>query len=342
MVRVLVTGASGFIGSKLTERLVAQGDDVTCLVRAASRLDRLRPLGVSLATADVRDPAALAGAVKRFDVVYHLAGLAAAFRPEELMAVNAGGFRNVARACANCQTPPVLISVSSLAAAGPSPADRPRVESDPPAPVSYYGRAKRAAELIAEEYADRVPITIVRPPIVFGEGDLQMLDVFRSIFRFGVHVALGVAQSRFSLIHVGDLVGALILCAQRGTRLGPRFAADGSAGLPRGYYFATGDEQPTFAELGLLIGRCLGRQRVRVLNASQRALLWSAAALAELTGRVRGKPYIFNFDKAREARAGNWTCSPQTIHDELGFRAGAPLIDRLAETADWYRQQNLL
>ena len=94
-----------------------------------------------------------------------------------------------------------------------------------------------------------MPITIVRPPIVFGEGDLQMRDVFRSIFRYGMHVAFGVADSRYSLIHVDDLVDALILCGQRGQRL-ERHSRDAPAQSPRGYYFVAGDEQPTFAELG--------------------------------------------------------------------------------------------
>jgi nucleoside-diphosphate-sugar epimerase len=204
MAKALVTGATGFIGSKLTERLLADGNDVTCLVRDPARAQALRALGVRLALGDVRDPDAMLAAVDGADVVYHLAGMVRAFRSDEMMETNARAFRNVADACAQCTTPPRLIFVSSLAAAGPSPAGRPRVESDPPAPVSNYGRTKRAAELIAEEYAARIPITIVRPPIVFGEGDQNMLAVFRSIFRLGIHLALGVAYSRYSLIHVSD------------------------------------------------------------------------------------------------------------------------------------------
>ena len=145
MVRVLVTGATGFIGSNLTAHLVERGDEVTCLVGGSSRREPLERLGVRFAVGDVRDAAAVRAAVRGADVVYHLAGIITAFRPAEMMEVNAEAFRNVAAGCADCETPPTLVAVSSLAAVGPSPPDRARTESDPPAPVSHYGRAKRPA-----------------------------------------------------------------------------------------------------------------------------------------------------------------------------------------------------
>ncbi len=347
MAKVLVTGATGFIGSNLTRRLVEQGDDVTCLVRNSSKTESLEALGVRFVHGDVRDRASVSAAVSRSEVVYHLAGLAAAFRTDDLMQVNATALRNVVESCAACPTPPTLISVSSLAAAGPSAAEQPRTEADPARPVSRYGRAKRAGELVAEEYADRVPITILRPPIVFGEGDLQMRNIFRTIDRFGVHIAFGVANRRYSLIHVDDLVDALVMSAARGARLCNRNASHGSASndnatpCARGYYFAACEEQPTFAELGRLIGHSLGRARTRVMRTGP-ILLWHAAAMAEVVARLRRRPYIFNFDKAREAWAGHWICSTSAIQNELGFKPRASLAERLAQTSEWYRRQNLL
>ncbi len=338
MARVLVTGANGFIGSHLARRLVADGDDVTCLVRRTSNLESLEPLGVRLVRGDVREADSLPAAVEHAEIVYHLAGLVTAFRADELMAVNAQGLGNVVRACAQRESPPILVSVSSLAAAGPSRGEQARTEQDHPEPVSHYGRAKRAGELIAQEYAGRMPITIVRPPIVFGEGDQLMRDLFRSIYRFGLHMALGVAHERYSLIHVADVVDALVRCAGRGSRLVP--PSNGCAASAQGYYFVAADEQPTFAELGNLIGIGLRRAKVRVVASSGHVLLWSAAAVGEVWGRLRGQPYIFNFDKVREARAGSWICSSQAIRGQLGFAPGAPLIDRLRQTSDWYLSQN--
>ncbi len=92
----------------------------------------------------------------------------------------------------------------------------------------------------------------------------------------------------------------------------------------------------------MLIGQSLGRSSVRILRTSGPSLLWPAAALAEGVARLRGEPYIFNFDKAREARAGDWVCSTQIIRRDLGFAPQAPVLDRLRQTADWYRRQNWL
>jgi nucleoside-diphosphate-sugar epimerase len=252
----------------------------------------------------------------------------------------------VAAACAARESPPTLVLVSSLAAAGPSSVDRPRVELDPPAPVSNYGRTKRAAETIAEEYAGRVPITIVRPPIVYGEGDRNMLSVYRPIHRLGVHVAFGVAHSRYSFIHVSDLAEALELCARRGRRLAPTTAQrnrnGAAAGNTQGYYFVAGEEQPTYGELGKLIGKALGRARVWVLRSPGPIMLYAVACGAEAIARLRCEPHILNFDKAREARAGSWTCSAAVIRAELGFAPRAPLVERLRQTADWYLRQKLL
>jgi nucleoside-diphosphate-sugar epimerase len=173
-----------------------------------------------------------------------------------------------------------------------------------------------------------------------------MLSVFRPVFRLGVHLAFFVAYSRYSLIHVSDLVDSLILCAQSGARLEPpgdrSVASAAAAGPPSGYYFVAGDEQPTFAELGTLIGIALGRARVIICRSPSTMMLWPSAAVAEVLARLRGQPFIFNFDKAREVQAGSWTCSAQAVRTQVGFVPSAPLIERLRQTANWYRQQNLL
>jgi len=338
MVKVLVTGATGFIGSHLAAALCQRGDEVTCLVRRTSRLDRLSPLGVRLVYGDVTEPDSLPEAVAGNQIVYHVAGCTKAFRKGRLFEVNEQGTANVARACAERTEPPVLVAVSSLAAAGPAPDGQPRTEADPAAPVSNYGRSKLAGERAAAQFADRLPITIVRPPIVFGEADRDSFAMFQAIARFRIHLVPTFRRHRYSLIHAADLAELLILAAQRGTRL----SSDPAGGpSPRGHYFAACEAHPTYAELGRMIAAALGHRRVLVLPAGPLAVR-TVATLSEAWSRVIRRPNILNFDKVREIRAGSWVCSAQAATDELGFSPATPLAERLRQTAQWYRQEGWL
>jgi len=333
MAKVLVTGANGFIGSHLANSLLALGHEVTCLVRKTSRIDLIASLPVRLVHGDVTDRDSLAVPIAGSDVVYHMAGCTRALRVAEFFRINEEGARNVAGVCAEQASPPVLVHVSSLAAAGPAVGSQLRTEADEPAPVSNYGRSKLAGERAIEPFAEQIPITIVRPPIVLGAASRELVPLLRPIARCGVHVVTGLGRQRVSLIHIDDLISLLILAAERGERI----RCDSATGR----YFAACEEHPTYAELGQMIGRALGRERVMVLPSPPR-MVWVVATVNEAISRIRRRPAVLNFDKAREARAGSWICSPQAAADELGFAVAAPLAERLQQTAEWYRQEGWL
>ncbi len=337
MAAVLITGANGFIGTHLAEMLARRGDEVTCLVRTTSRTERLDRLAVEKVHGDVTDVASVRGPMAGKQFVYHLAGCIRTLRTRQFYAVNEGGWSNVARLCAEQDRPPVLVLVSSLAAAGPSDDGQPIREDHPPAPVSHYGRSKLAAEQAVAAYADRVPITIVRPGGVFGEADRGCLEIFRMIARFGLHLAprtLGV-----SMIHVADLARLIVLAAARGQRIASPDAT--GADPSQGCYFAACDEYPMYDDLGLMMGDALGRRRTRVIRVTARTTRL-IAAVNELVGQVLRRPLVFNFDKAREATAGCWFCSPQKAMEDLGFSPAATLAERLHQTANWYRAEGWL
>ncbi len=335
MAKVLVTGASGFIGTHQVAALAARGDEVTCLVRKTSKVDHLQALGARLVFGDVTSPDSLPAAVAGQQVVYHLAGCTLVLKNRQFYEVNHRGAAHIAKACAGQETPPVLIHVSSLAAAGPVIEGRPRVESDPPAPVSHYGRSKRSGEHAAESFAHRVPITIVRPPIVLGEGDRLGLPLFRSVIRFGVHLAPGLRPRRFSLIHADDLVHLLILAAERGKRLPPLGQQGDSAA--QGYYFAACEQDPTYADLGRLVAESVGR-RVLVIPTAM-PVVRMVAAVGEAISQISRQPLLMNLDKVREIAAGSWLCSAQAAKEQLGFEVAAPLVERLRQTAEWYKRE---
>jgi nucleoside-diphosphate-sugar epimerase len=339
MAHALITGAAGFIGSSLARELVSRGSQVACLVRNSSRLQRLVDVRPSLAYGDVTDQQSLREPMAGAAVVYHLAGLISPLRAAEFYRVNEQGVRNLLEVAASQPQPPVVVLVSSLAAAGPAPWGRRRSDDDPICPVSHYGRSKRAGELAAEEFAGRLPITIIRPGIVFGEGDMLSFPIFRAIARTRIHFVPGYLPNRYSMMHIADMVEVLIRAAQRGKRLTPEACAGGSPAKP-GYYFAACDEHPTYFEFGRLIARAMGIRALAMPWAT--AVVWMVAAMNELHGRIRRRPVKLGLDKAREATAGSWACSCQTMIDDLDFRSPLPLEERLRQTVAWYRKQGWL
>jgi nucleoside-diphosphate-sugar epimerase len=332
MARVLVTGASGFIGLQLVEALLNRGDDVRCLVRSTSQVEPLVKHGVQLAHGDVTDRETLPGAVANVDVVYHLAGLTAANRLADYCRVNECGVQNIVQACAARTTPPTFVLVSSLAAAGPVVVrDRPRVETDPPQPVSRYGQSKRAGELAADARAGDVPITIVRPPIVLGPGDRTGAAMFRNVRRFRSFVVTGLGR-RLSVVYVADLAAALIAAADRGERLSGVAANPG-----RGYYFVAAAERPTFGELARLVARSVNRPYAWPIPLPLPAL-WIVGGIGETIGHLTGRARYVNLDRLREVAAGDWICSSEKAQRDLQFIPGAPLEERIEQTTQWYKQ----
>src|SRR5262249_34943376 len=146
---------------------------------------------------------------------------------------------------------------SSIAAGGPVERGAVRVESDIPAPVSLYGRTKLAGERAAAAYADRIPLSIVRPGIVFGPGCHDQLAIFQGIRTSRCHAIVGWRTPLLSMIYVDDLVDLLLAVADRGERVpassGNRLAAG------TGVYFASGSEFITYADWGGMVKPMLRR-----------------------------------------------------------------------------------
>ena len=329
--RWLLTGATGFIGLNLAERLVARGDVVRALVREPSRAGELSRLGVELVAGDVSRPETLPPAVGGVDAVVHLAGLVKAVTREELFEVNAGGTRALARAVA-AEGRARFVLVSSLAAAGPSRPSRPRTEDDPARPVSQYGESKLAAEAALREAASALEATVVRPPLVYGPRDKEMLPALFRMARTGVVVKAGLGEKRYSVIHVHDLCELVVLAAERGRRL----EREGSAGI----YFADSGVAHTWEELARAALDSLGRRGV-VLPVPE-AVSWLVAGASSVAARVTGRAAILSLDKMMEIREAAWTCSGERARRELGFSPRLGLGDGMRNSAEWFRARGLV
>lgn len=338
MKQALVTGASGFIGCHLVNRLVESGVTTRCLVRGSSRTKHIHA-DASQVVGSLDQPESLGSAVAGCDVVFHLAGLTKSLRKDALWEVNETGTRHLAEACRSVSEPPTLIVVSSLAAAGPNVNDeelRPRREDDPPVPVSHYGKSKLAGERAAREFARDMPISIVRPPIVLGPLDKDGLEMFKPIARLGLHVIPGNPSAPYSVIDARDLADALIAVARRGHRCESEDIANAA-----GTYFAADASTVTYGDLGRMIGHAVGRSKIRCVRVPL-PVVRGAAGFNEWVGRFRRQPHILNWDKAREASQPGWACDVAKIETECGFRVETPLQTRLNETAQWYRDQGWL
>ncbi|HEU5304939.1 MAG TPA: NAD(P)-dependent oxidoreductase, partial [Gemmatimonadales bacterium] len=174
--KALVTGATGFVGSHLAETLCQRGYEVTALARSPVKAAALANQGVRVVRGDLHDTAALDRAVEGQDVVYHVAGVVAARDEAEFLRGNREGTRNIVAAAERGQRPRFVL-VSSLAAAGPAPRGAPLTGGEAPRPVTAYGRSKLAAEQTVA--ASSLRWSIVRPPIVYGPRDREILKVFR-------------------------------------------------------------------------------------------------------------------------------------------------------------------
>jgi nucleoside-diphosphate-sugar epimerase len=316
--KTLVTGATGFVGSHLTEALRRRGDDVTALARSPGKAAALSPLGVRVIAGDLHDRAALQQAVEGQDVIYHVAGVVAARSEADFMAANRDGTRNVIEAAQRAGTQRVVF-VSSMAAAGPTIKGRPLRGDELPRPVTAYGRSKLAAEQVVT--ASGLAWTIVRPPMVYGPRDQEVLKVFR-LARLGLAPVLGDGTQELSAVHGADLADALIAVGGSGAAVG------------RAYY-ACHPEIFTGAEMARAVGRAMGRSPavIRVPAAIGRGVLVVTEAAARLTGRTT----ILTADKANEFFQPAWTGDPEPLTRDTGWRAARDLRTGLEETYQWYR-----
>jgi nucleoside-diphosphate-sugar epimerase len=316
--KALVTGATGFVGSHLAEALRRHGVELTALARAPAKAAALAPLGVRVVAGDLHDRPALERACEGQDIVYHVAGLVAARTEADFLAANRDGTRNVVGAAERAGAGR-LVMVSSMAAAGPAGRGRPLRGDEPPQPVTAYGRSKLAAEHVVR--ASSLAWTILRPPLVYGPRDREVLKVFR-LARLGFAPVLGDGSQELSAVYAADLAEALI-------------AAGTSAAAARRTYYPCHPEIFTGAAMARTVGRVMGRSPalIRVPAPVGRGVL----RITEAAARLVGQTTILTADKANEFFQPAWTGDPGPLTTDSGWHAERDLGTGLEETYRWYR-----
>jgi dihydroflavonol-4-reductase len=321
---VLLTGATGFVGSHAAASFAEAEFYVRALVRSPERARPLEELGVELVHGALEDDAALRRACDGIDTVVHLAALTHARSDEEYENANSAGTRRLLEASIDAGIRR-FVYLSSLAAVGPARNGRGVTAQDPPRPLTQYGRSKLAGERVCMEAAGRIEVVILRAPAVYGPRDTDLFHFFRLAQRGVIPVPTGPARL-LQMVHVKDLARALVLAA----------GAPAAAGV---YHIAEAQAY-TWEEMGRAVGEAVDR-RVRVVRVPA-ALLAGLAAVSETSARVVGRSSIFNRDKARELLAPGWLCETEAARAALNFEADIPLAEGLRMTAQWYREQGWL
>ena len=316
----LITGATGFIGSHLIDRLKYLKRPFRCLSRRGSR--HSMPEGVESVEADLSTGQGLEQALDGITCVIHLAGVTKTWRPAEYYTGNAGATAVLCKALAGKGIR--LVHVSSLAAMGPNDDGKPLREDAVPAPFTHYGKSKLQAE---QTVRASVPgAVIVRPPVVYGPRDTDVFKLLEAVNR-GWMLEIGGGERYFSAIFVRDLVDGLLAAS----------AHPAAAGRT---YFVAHAEPLTWTRFGNTAAQILGKhpRAVRVPV----PIAWLIGLGSEALSWILRKPVIISREKVAEAQCRYWTCDSQRAADDLGFVASTSLDRGLAETLAWYKEAGWL
>jgi nucleoside-diphosphate-sugar epimerase len=326
--RVLITGASGFVGYHLVEAALQAELEVHAAIRPGSAVGHLQPFDLRYTCLDYTRPEALVEELQRqqYQYIIHAAGITKARSAQEYNQVNAGFTRNLAAAVLQAGIPlKKFVFVSSLAALGPTCYQDPQAiaENRQPAPLTAYGRSK----LLAESYLaglPQLPWVVLRPTAVYGPRERDIFLVLETLHR-GLDPYIGRQPQWLSFVYVQDLAQAALL-------------ALAAPGQQLSYNLSDGQRYDRYA-LADITRRVLGKKALRFHLPL--GLVQVVARLLEATYAGKKMPAL-NREKLLELTAANWHCSIVRARQDLGFVPRYDLEKGLALTLAWYRQQQWL
>ena len=329
--KILITGASGFIGSFIVEEALRRGFDTWAAVRKSSSKAFLQDERINFIELNLSSEQQLKEQLKdmQFDYVVHAAGVTKCLHQEDFRRINTEGTKNLVRAILALQMPiKRFVYISSLSIMGAIREEQPYteiLESDTPQPNTAYGRSK----LEAEQWLDtnsQFPYVILRPTGVYGPRERDYFMMFKSIKQH-VDFAVGYQQQDITFVYVADVVQAVFLAMEKG-RTGRR------------YFLSDGEvyQSSTFSDL---IHKELGNPWwIRIT-----APLWVLRLVSwcgEYVGRLTGKVTALNKDKYNIMRQRNWRCDITPAREELGYAPQVKLPEGVKRSAAWYQKNGWL
>ena len=328
--KILITGASGFIGSFIVEEALKRGFETWAAVRKSSSREWLKDERIHFIELNLSSKAQLVEQLRGmdFDYVVHAAGVTKCLNKADFHRINTEGTKNLAEALLEVKMPlKRFVFVSSLSIFGAIKEQEPYEEireSDTPQPNTESGRSKLEAEQFLA--TTTLPYIILRPTGVYGPREKDYFIMAKSI-KGHSDFAVGYKRQDITFVYVKDVVQAVFLALDKGENGRQYFLSDGEV------YQST-----TFSDL---IHEELGRPWwIRIT-----APVWVLRIVTffgEYIGRMTGKVTALNNDKYNILKQRNWRCDIQPAIDELGYQPTVKLEQGVKETIQWYKENGWL
>ena len=330
--KILITGASGFIGSFIVEEALRRGFETWAAVRKSSSREWLKDERINFIELNLSSKEQLKEQLKdkAFDYVVHAAGVTKCLNKQDFRRINTEGTKNLVDALLEVKMPlKRLVFVSSLSVFGAIREQQPYEEireSDTPQPNTEYGRSKLAAEQYLDSIGTRIPYIILRPTGVYGPKEKDYYIMAMSIKQHS-DFAVGYRQQDITFVYVEDVVQAIFLALEHGENGRKYFLSDGQV-----------YQSATFSKL---IHEALGRPWWIRLTVPE-WVLRIVTFCGEYTGRMTGKVTALNNDKYNILRQRNWRCDIEPARKELGYEPKVMLEEGVKRTIKWYQEHGWL
>jgi nucleoside-diphosphate-sugar epimerase len=328
MKKILITGASGFVGSHLVEEALRRGLDVYAGIRKTSSRQYLTDHRIHFVELDFSDKTQLSSTIRQnqFDFIIHNAGVTAAPKDEDFWLVNFEYVKNLTEAIDNIPVRKFLF-ISSLASYGPASqhdlSDFLK-EEDTPNPINVYGKAKLAAERHLTSLPD-LPYIIIRPTAVYGPRNEEFVPVFKSL-KWHIEGYLGFGRQHLSFVHVSDLSIIVLDAVLSEQERKAYFLSDGKYYSQKEFYAA--------------ILKYLKSWTIKITVPI--GLIRLIASILEKTIGSSGKFPTLNMEKVKILESRNWKCDVEPLREDFNYSPKYDLEKGMEDTINWFKQQGIL